>query len=74
MLGTNIKKISPSEKENIKYARKVIVAKKFISKGETFSYDNLTTKRAGHGISPMKWNNLISKKSKYNFKKDEKIK
>ena len=74
LLGTNIKKISPSEKENIKYARKVIVAKKFISKGETFSYDNLTTKRAGNGISPMKWNNLISKKSKYNFEKDEKIK
>ena len=62
--GSNIKKVSPSEKKNIKFARKVLVAKKFIKKGEKFSTINLTTKRAGKGLSPMNWNKYISKRSK----------
>ena len=72
--GSDIKKVSPSEKKNIKFARKVVVAKKYIKKGEKFSISNITTKRAGKGLSPMNWNKLISKKSTKNFKKDEKIK
>ena len=72
--GSNIKKITSSEKKNIKFVRKIIVAKKDIKKGELFSSENLTTKRAGYGLSPMIWNKIISKKSKHNFKKDEKIK
>ena len=35
---------------------------------------NLTTKRCGGGISPMLWKNIIGKKSKNNFKKDQIIK
>ena len=50
------------------------MAKKFIKKGEKFSTSNLTTKRAGKGLSPMNWNKLISKISKKNFRVDEKIK
>ena len=72
--GSNIKQVSPSEKKNIKFARKVLVAKKFIKKGEKFSTSNVTTKRAGKGLSPMNWNKYISKKSKKNFRVDEKIK
>ena len=72
--GSDIKKVSPSEKRNIKFARKVLVAKKFIKKGEKFSIRNITTKRAGKGLSPMNWNKFISKKSTKNFRKDEKIK
>ena len=72
--GSDIKKVSPSEKKNIKFARKVLVAKKFIKKGEKFSISNITTKRAGKGLSPMNWNKYISKKSTKNFREDEKIK
>ena len=72
--GSDIKKVSPSEKKNIKYARKVLVAKKFIMKGEKFSTSNITTKRAGEGVSPMIWKKYISKVSTKNYRKDEKIK
>ena len=40
-LGDGIKKASPSESENINIARKSIVAKTDIKKGETFSEANL---------------------------------
>ena len=63
-----------SELKNIKIARKSIVAKKKISKGEIFTEKNLCTKRPGTGISPMQWYNVLNKKSKYNFKEDELIK
>lgn len=73
-LGSGIKKISHSEKENIKIARKSIVAKLNINKGEKFNEKNITIKRPGTGISPMKWFNVIGKKAKKNFKADEIIK
>lgn len=72
--GNSIKCITQSEKQNVFFARKSIVAKKNIIKGERFSEKNLTVKRPGNGISPMKWNSIIKKKSKFNFKKDDQIK
>ena len=54
--------------------RKSLVALKDISKGEKFTYNNLTTKRPGTGISPFKIIDFIGKRSKKNFKKDELIK
>ena len=71
MLGNGIKKISKGEKENIKFARKSIVAKKKISKGEKFSHHNITTKRAGVFRSAMKWKKIIGKKSKKNYQEDQ---
>ena len=71
ILGSIIKKPSKSEKKNIKIVRKSIVAKKNILKGERFTSKNITTKRPGHGISPMKWNFVIGKFAKRNFKVDE---
>ena len=66
--------ISKSEKKNIKNCRQFLVAKKNINKNEIFSFRNLTCKRIGkNGISPMKINNIINKKSKKAYKKDEKI-
>jgi len=73
-LGNGIKKPQKSEIENIKVVRKSIVARELIKIGEKFTKKNITTKRPGTGISPMKWENIIGKKSKYDYQKDEIIK
>ena len=49
------------------------MAKKTINKGDVFSEKNLTTKRPGSGMSPNLWNNIMGKKSKKNYLKNEKI-
>jgi len=72
-LGNGIKKPSKSESKNIEIARKVIVAKRDIKKGEKFSEDNLTVKRAGKGISPMRWGEVIGKVTDKDYKEDEVI-
>ncbi|MEG1331751.1 MAG: N-acetylneuraminate synthase, partial [Eubacterium sp.] len=54
-MGSGKKEPSPSEKKNIPIARKSIVANCDIEKGTVFTVENLTTKRPGNGISPMKW-------------------
>jgi N,N'-diacetyllegionaminate synthase len=73
-LGNGVKKISRSEKKNIKIARTSIVASKQIAKGEKFTSKNLTIKRPGNGISPMKLFKVIGKISRKNFAEDELIK
>lgn len=72
-LGDGTKKIMPSEYKNISFVRQVIVAKKELKKGETFSELNITTKRAGIGISPMMWNQVIGTTSKRDYSIDEVI-
>jgi len=59
-MGNGIKKPSPSETKNIPIARKSIVAKTSIKKGEKYSEDNLTVKRPGTGLSPMEWDKIIN--------------
>lgn len=61
MLGTRIKKISDSEKENIAISRKSIVASSDIKQGEKFTEKNITCKRPGNGISPKLWYDLIGR-------------
>jgi N,N'-diacetyllegionaminate synthase len=72
-LGNGIKEPSKSEKRNIEIVRKSIVAKCDISKGELFTEDNLTTKRPGTGISPMRWNDVVGRIATKNFKEDDLI-
>lgn len=72
-LGNGIKKASKSETKNISIARKSIVASKDIKKGEILSEDNITCKRPGNGISPMKWDEVIGKVAKKDYVKDELI-
>jgi N,N'-diacetyllegionaminate synthase len=72
-LGTGIKAPSASEKKNIEIVRKSIVAKRAIKSGEVFTEDNLTTKRPGTGISPMRWHEVIGKKAIRDFYEDELI-
>ena len=71
--GSENKKPSQSEIKNIVVARKSIVAKKQIKKGEKLSEDNLTVKRPGSGISPMKWDKIIGNYAKKNYDIDELI-
>jgi len=73
-LGDGIKKTTNSEKKNMEVARNSIVALKNIKKGEKFTTKNLTVKRPGNGISPMKFFKTLGKKSKYSFSRDELIK
>jgi len=72
-MGNGIKVPSPSEEKNIFIARKSIVAKQSIEKGELFSNENLTVKRPGTGISPMKWDSIINQKSNKDFNIDDLI-
>ena len=73
-LGNGVKKVSLSERKNIKIARTSIVASKEIKKGEKFTSKNLTIKRPGNGISPMKLFKIIGKSAKRGFSEDELIK
>lgn len=72
-LGSPNKTVSDSERENIAIARKSIVAAKNIKKGEVLTIDNLTTKRPGTGISPMRWNEVLGSKAIRDFVEDEVI-
>jgi len=72
-IGTGDKTPSASEKKNITIARKSIVAKKEIKAGEVFTVENITVKRPGTGISPMRWNEVLGTKALRDFNEDEKI-
>lgn len=70
-MSDGIKKPSSSETKNISVARKSIVAKMPIKKGELFTEENLTVKRPGTGISPMEWDRLIGKRSNIAYTTDD---
>lgn len=72
-LGEGDKHVTQSEAENIAVARKSIVASQKISKGEVFTKDNITTKRPGTGISPMRWYEVLGTVAKRDFEEDELI-
>ena len=72
-MGTGIKEPADSEKKNIAIARKSIVANQSIKKGDILTETNLTVKRPGDGISPMKWFEIIGTKAIRNFEEDELI-
>jgi len=72
-LGNGIKQPAESEKKNIDIARKSIIAKKHIKTGEVFTEENLTVKRPGKGISPMRWFEVIGKVASRDFEEDELI-
>jgi N,N'-diacetyllegionaminate synthase len=72
-LGNGIKTPSRSERKNIDIARKSIVARCAINKGDLFSEDNITVKRPGYGISPMRWFDVLGKMAKRDFEEDELI-
>ncbi len=72
-LGSDEKKPSPSESTNIDIVRKSIVASQAIKKGDILSNENITTKRPGTGISPMKWDEVIGTVVKKDYQMDDLI-
>ena len=71
--GDGVKKPSPSELKNKLIARKSIVAAGPIAAGERFTDKNLTVKRPGTGVSPMRWDELMGQKATRDYEKDELI-
>ena len=65
--------LTASEAPNKAIARKSIVAAREIKAGEVFTEENLTTKRPGDGISPMRWHEILGQTAKRDFAEDEKI-
>lgn len=72
-LGSYTKIVTKSEQKNKIVARKSIVAKRNIKKGEMFTVDNITTKRPGNGISPMYWYDILGKRAEKDFGEDQLI-
>jgi len=72
-LGDGIKMPSKSETSNMAVARKSIIAVKNIKAGEILAEENITTKRPGTGINPMKWDEVIGTKAIRDFLEDELI-
>lgn len=72
-MGSGIKAVSSSEAKNKPIARKSIVAARAIHAGEIFTEDNLTTKRPGNGIDPMRWNEVLGTAAIRDFEPDELI-
>ncbi len=73
-LGNGIKKITKSEKINIKSTRKSVVANKAIKKGSKFNEKNITIKRPGTGISPTLYFKIIGRIAKRDYEIDDFIK
>jgi N,N'-diacetyllegionaminate synthase len=72
-LGNGIKKPSKSEMKNMQVARKSIVASRIIKAGEVFCEGNITIKRPGYGISPMRWDEIIGKVAQRDYESDDLI-
>ena len=65
--------LSGSERPNIEIARKSIIAARDIQAGELLTEENLTVKRPGNGISPMRWDEVIGTRAIRDFKADHLI-
>lgn len=72
-LGSCVKKPSKSEIPNMQIARKSIVAKMDIKKGEILSEEKITIKRPGNGINPMRWDEIVGTIATKDYKEDELI-
>jgi N,N'-diacetyllegionaminate synthase len=72
-MGDGIKRPSPSELKNKPIARKSLVAARTIRAGEVFALDNVTTKRPGTGVSPMRWDEVLGRIAMRDFLADELI-
>ena len=73
MLGDSNKAPSLAEQNTALVARKSIVAKNSIKKGELFTNENLTSKRPGTGLSPMLWDDVLNTYAVRDFMTDEQI-
>ena len=72
-LGSDEKKPSRSEGLNISVVRKSIVANQEIKQGDLLTEKNISVKRPGNGINPMKWDDIIGSTARKNYNADELI-
>jgi len=72
-LGDGVKRLTQSEARNKPVMRKSVVASQAIKAGEIFSTKNITVKRPGTGISPMRWDEVIGRAASRDFAEDELI-
>lgn len=72
-LGDGLKHVTPSERANVEVARKSIVAKRKIARGDTLTADNITTKRPASGLSPMLWHKVVGSTAIRDFAPDQPI-
>ena len=72
-LGDGVKRLTPSEARNKPIARKSLVASQVIKAGEVFSTQNITVKRPGTGISPMRWDEVMGQVAQKNYQEDDLI-
>jgi len=72
-LGDGIKRMTLSEARNKPIVRKSLVASRKIKAGEIFTVKNLTIKRPGTGISPMRWDDFLGKMALRDYEADELI-
>jgi N,N'-diacetyllegionaminate synthase len=72
-LGSCVKKPSKSEIPNMQIARKSIVAKIDIKKGEILTEEKITIKRPGNGINPMRWDEIVGTIAQKDYSEDELI-
>ncbi|MEW6219123.1 MAG: N-acetylneuraminate synthase [Thermodesulfobacteriota bacterium] len=72
-LGDGRKRPTEAELRNLPLVRKSIVASRAIRAGEILSPDNLTCKRPGTGLSPMRWDEVIGRPARREFAADEPI-
>ena len=72
-LGEGVKRTGAREAENRPIVRKSLVARRPIHAGEHFTSENVTAKRPGTGISPMRWDEIIGKIATKDYEGDELI-
>lgn len=72
-MGDGIKRAAGGEVRNKAIARRSIVAVRPITKGEVFTAENITAKRPGTGISPMRWDEILGQTATKDFPKDSLI-
>jgi N,N'-diacetyllegionaminate synthase len=72
-LGDGVKRLTSSEAKNKPIARKSLVASQAIKAGDVLSVHNVTTKRPGTGVSPMRWDEVMGRNASRDFVADELI-
>ena len=69
LIGSSKKDVTQNQDMARKHARRALVAKDDILKGETFSNQNITALRPCNGISPFKWFDIKGKIAQNNIQK-----
>lgn len=72
-LGSRLKRPTDEEQPNLSVARRSIVATRRIEAGEVLTADMLTSKRPGHGLSPMQTWDLLGRPARRSYEADDLI-